>query len=56
MILKLLRKEKNRSQNLIYLIKKVGKATKYINQEMNEATEEFYQTKKNKEKDDGLSL
>ena len=40
----------------MYLIKKIKKATKYLNNEMDEATEEFYKTKKNKEKDDGLSL
>lgn len=32
------------------------KATKHLNNEIDEAAEEFYETKKNKEKDDGLSL
>ena len=38
------------------LKKKIEKATQHLNNEMDEAAEEFYQTKKNKEKDDGLSL
>lgn len=33
--------------------KKIRKATKHLNNEMGE---EFYQTKKSKEKDNGLSL
>lgn len=36
--------------------KEIEKATRHLNAEMNESAEEFYQTKKNKEKDDGLSL
>ena len=36
--------------------KEVEKATKHLNNEMDEAAEEFYKTKKDKEKDDGLSL
>ena len=32
------------------------RATKHLNNEMDEAAEKFYQTKKKKEKDDGLSL
>ena len=36
--------------------REIEKATKNINNEMNEAAEEFYKTKKDKEKDDGLSL
>ena len=32
------------------------KATKHLNDEMDEAAEEFYKTKKGNEKDDGLSL
>ena len=36
--------------------KEVEKATKHLNNEMDEAAEEFYDTKKDKEKDDGLSL
>ena len=34
----------------------IEKATKHINNEMDESAEEFYHTKKDKEKDDGLSL
>ena len=36
--------------------KEIEKATKHINDEMDESAEEFYNTKKDKEKDDGLSL
>src|SRR5574344_1580937 len=36
--------------------KEVEKSIRHINNEMDEAAEEFYQTKKGKEKDDGLSL
>ena len=36
--------------------KEVEKATKHLNNEMDEAAEKFYNDKKNKEKDDGLSL
>ena len=36
--------------------KEIEKATKHINGEMDEVSEEFYKTKKDKEKDDGLSL
>lgn len=36
--------------------KKIEKVTSNINNEMDEAAEEFYNTKKSKEKDDGLSL
>ena len=36
--------------------KEIEKATKHINGEMDEVAEEFYKTKKDKEKDDGLSL
>ena len=36
--------------------REIEKSTKHLNNEMDEATEEFYQTKKDKEKDDGLSL
>jgi hypothetical protein len=34
--------------------KEIEKATRHLNNEMDEATEEFYTTKKDKEKDDGL--
>ena len=53
--LKLLRKEKNYSNDLVYLIKKL-KTTQHLNNEMDETAEEFYQTKMDKEKDNGLSL
>lgn len=36
--------------------KEVEKATKHLNDEMDESAEEFYNTKKSKEKDNGLSL
>ena len=36
--------------------REIEKSTKHLNNEMDEAAEEFYQTKKDKEKDDGLSL
>ena len=36
--------------------KEFEKATRNLNNEMDEAAEEFYNTKKSKEKDDGLSL
>ena len=36
--------------------KEIEKATRNLNNEMNETAEEFYTTKKDKEKDDGLSL
>ena len=36
--------------------KEIEKATKHINEEMDEYAEEFYKDKKDKEIDDGLSL
>lgn len=36
--------------------KEIEKATRNLNNEMDEVAEEFYNTKKSKEKDDGLSL
>ena len=45
----------NRRFNL-FNKREIEKATKHLNNEMDEAAEEFYQTKKSKEKDDGLSL
>ena len=45
----------NRRFNL-FNKREIEKATKHLNAEMDEAAEEFYQSKKNKEKDDGLSL
>jgi len=41
---------------LIFFVLRIKKATNHLNNEMDEAAEEFYKTKKNKEKDDGLSL
>ena len=35
-------------------IRKIEKATKHINDEMDEAAEDFYTDKEDKEKDDGL--
>ena len=40
----------------LYNKQQVNKSLKHINDEMDEAAEEFYKTKKDKEKDDGLSL
>jgi hypothetical protein len=45
----------NRRFNL-FNKREMEKATKHINAEMDEAAEEFYKTKKDKEKDDGLLL
>ena len=45
----------NRRFNL-FNKREIEKATKHLNSEMDEAAEEFYNTKKSKEKDDGLSL
>ena len=36
--------------------REIEKATKHLNNEMDEAAKEFYKTKKDKEKDDGMSL
>ena len=36
--------------------KEIERATKHLNNEMDEVAEEFYTDKKDKEKDDGLSL
>jgi hypothetical protein len=35
---------------------RIKKATNHLNNEMDEVAEEFYKTKKDKEKDDSLSL
>ena len=40
----------------LYNKQQVNKSLKHINDEMDEAFEEFYKTKKGKEKDDELSL
>ena len=51
------RKEERRFKGFnLFNKKEIEKATKHLNDEMDEAAEEFYQTKKKKEKDDGLSL
>lgn len=47
--------ESRKSFNL-FNKKGIEKSTKHINDEMDEVSEEFYKTKKDKEKDDGLSL
>ena len=50
-------KEESRFKGFILFNKKeIEKATKHINDEMDEAAEEFYKTKKSKEKDDGFEL
>ena len=42
---------------MIKIIKEeIEKANKNLNDEMNEAAEEFYSNKKDKEKDDGFGL
>ncbi len=45
----------NRKFNL-FNKKEIERVTKHLNNEMDEAAEEFYTDKKDKEKDDGLSL
>ena len=45
----------NRKFNL-FNKKEIERATKHLNNEMDEAAEEFYTDEKDKEKDDGLSL
>ncbi len=52
---------KRKEQNLfkgfnLFNKKEIEKATKHINYEMEESSEDFYTDKKDKEKDDGLSL
>ena len=48
--------ETNNRRFSLFNKKEIEKATKHLNNEMDGAAEEFYQTKKNKKKDDGLSL
>lgn len=43
-------------KHILFNKREIEKATKHLNDEMDEAAEEFYKTKKDKEKDDGLSL
>lgn len=51
------RKEESRFKGFnLFNKKEIEKATRNLNNEMDEAAEEFYTTKKDKEKDDGLSL
>ena len=51
------RKEKKRFKGFnLFNKKEIEKATHNLNNEMDEAAEEFYNTKMSKEKDDGLSL
>ena len=51
------RKEESRFKGFnLFNKKEIEKANKNLNDEMDEAAEEFYKTKKCKEKDDGLSL
>lgn len=51
------RKEESRFKGFnLFNKKEVENVTKHIIQEMEESTEEFYTDKKDKEKDDGLSL
>ena len=48
--------EANNRRFNIFNKREIEKVTKHINNEMDEGVEEFYKTKKDKEKDDGLSL
>lgn len=50
------KREKSFKGFTLFNKKEVEKATKNINNEIEESAEEFYHTKKDKEKDDGLSL
>ena len=54
---KVKQKEESRFKGFnLFNKKEIEKATRHINDEMNEYAEEFYNDKKDKEKDDGLSL
>ena len=48
--------EANNKRFNLFNKKEIEKATKHLNDEIDEAAEEFYKTKKDKEKDDSLSL
>ena len=48
--------EANNRRFSLFNKREIEKATKHLNNEMDETAEEFYQSKKEKEKDDGLSL
>lgn len=51
------RKEESRFKGFnLFNKKEIEKATKHINDEMDESAEEFYEDKKDKEKDDGFEL
>ena len=51
------RKEERRFKGFnLFNKNEIEKANRNLNNEMDEAAEEFYNTKKDKEKDDGLSL
>ena len=51
------RKETNRFKPLnLFNKKEIDEATKHINDEMDEYSEEFYNDEKDKEKDDGFEL
>ena len=51
------RKEEKRFKGFnLFNKKEIEKATKHLNSEMDEVAEDFYNTKKSKEKDDGLSF
>lgn len=51
------RKEESRFKGFnLFTKKEIEKATRNLNNEMDEAAEEFYTTKKDKEKDDGFEL
>lgn len=48
--------EVNKIRFNLFNKREIEKTTKNINNKMDDAAEEFYKTKKDKEKDDGLSL
>ena len=48
--------ETNNKRFNLFNKRDIEKATKHLNNEMDDAAEEFYDTKKDKEKDDDLSL
>ena len=50
------RVEANNRRFNLFNKREIEKATKHLNNEMDEAAEEFYKAKKGKEKDDDLSL
>lgn len=48
--------EANNTKFNLFNKREIEKVTKHLNNEMDAAIEEFYKTKKDKEKDDGLCL